>query len=388
MNDVNNGITNKEFLRSIYASENEPVSSSNIPNNNIVLNEDECYELSNYSLERLFKQLSTRNENDFPNCYKWWAMLVKLLCSLSYNNNNNEIDKTPPIFDTIIHYITTHGKVELCSLLIYQSLLIDLSEDHIFYRKVTMSIITKLIENLHSKDSSSLISIYNDCPLLHKSFFEPIREMCTTEGEDKLRDIGLSLLKEVVLNRSESGYIAMEVLLYLTSLPQKSIRTASIKLVVQNIYGEGYESQIENFSKQQIQLLQIDPSTLESNNNNNNNVLRLNTGTTATATNNPTTATTDKEGKEKEIWPKIDLLIALCTKKYSLMNEIRNLYKHTDITVQKAICKFLPRLLQEMKKTVDPFEIIKCITDDPDGAEGFISLATNEICIYYIYIYK
>lgn len=72
------------YNKNIVANIENGASSSNSSRSGEAMKPEECYKLSLFSLERLFKQLSSRNENEFPNYDKWWSLLIKLLCSLSY----------------------------------------------------------------------------------------------------------------------------------------------------------------------------------------------------------------------------------------------------------------------------------------------------------------
>ncbi|KAJ7224372.1 Symplekin tight junction protein C terminal-domain-containing protein [Mycena pura] len=227
-----------------------------------------------------------------------------------------------------------------------------------------------------------------DLPSVPEDVFGLLRELCVDANSPEKIQVGFVTLRGLVTQRPSMRTDALNVLLDLTTHPDKKTRGAAIntvKIWVPNT--QPMDGMIREFALQMLRKLQLQADTKSTKANGGDDVSMVNgTGEDENMEDGqlppealvPTAYLPERielPAQESHVLQHVELLFALCVKVPEFLDEIFSAYSHMDMTVQEAIQQLLTPLIRSLGSSHG--KLLTLMRNCPPGAESLALRVLN-----------
>ncbi|KAJ7281804.1 Symplekin tight junction protein C terminal-domain-containing protein [Mycena rebaudengoi] len=230
-----------------------------------------------------------------------------------------------------------------------------------------------------------------DLPAVPADVLGLLRELCVDTNSPERMQVGFVTLRGLVTQRPSMRSDALNVLLELTTHPDKKTRGAAIntvKIWVPN--AQPMDSMIREFALQMLRKLQLQAEVKDARSNGSADV-NMDAGEEGEDENMEDGQLPPEDlvqtpylperielpAQQSHVLQHVELLFALCVKVPEFLDEIFSAYSHMDITVQEAVQKLITALIRSLGSSHG--KLLTLMRTCPPGAE---SLALRVLTIF------
>ncbi|KAJ7760455.1 Symplekin tight junction protein C terminal-domain-containing protein [Mycena metata] len=227
-----------------------------------------------------------------------------------------------------------------------------------------------------------------DLPAVPEDVLGLLRELCVDTNSPDRMQVGFVTLRGLVTQRPSMRADALNVLLELTTHPDKKTRGAAIntvKIWVPN--AQPMDAMVREFALQMLRKLQLQAEPVPPRSNEDGSEekeegeeedVQLPPEELVQTPYLPERI--ELPAQESHVLQHVELLFALCVKVPEFLDEIFSAYSHMDITVQEAVQKLITALIRSLGSTHG--KLLTLMRTCPKGAE---SLALRVLTIFTEY---